>query len=34
MKKELSKIYNPENLEEKWFKTWNSKKLLSKWVNF
>ena len=23
MKKELSKIYNPENLEEKWFKTWN-----------
>jgi len=22
MKKELSKIYNPENLEEKWFKTW------------
>ena len=23
MKKELSKTYNPENLEEKWYKTWS-----------
>ena len=22
MKKELSKIYNPENIEEKWYNTW------------
>ena len=23
MKKELSKTYNPDNLEEKWYKEWD-----------